>query len=58
MNKAFLILLAGVAIGLLIAPEKGSETLKKLMNGLKEYGDDAKDKAENLLDKGRNAFQA
>ena len=57
MNKTFLILLTGVAIGLLIAPEKGSDTLKKFINGLKGYGEDAKDKAEDLVDTGRNAFK-
>jgi len=41
MNKTFLVLLAGVAIGLLLAPEKGSETLKKVVDGFKSFGEDA-----------------
>ena len=49
MNRIFLTLLAGIAIGLLLAPEKGSETLKKVINGLKNYIDDANQKAQDLI---------
>lgn len=38
-------LAAGAAVGLLLAPDKGSETWKKLMEGL----DDIKDKAVDEL---------
>jgi hypothetical protein len=31
MKTIFFVLLSGVAVGLLLAPEKGSETWKKLM---------------------------
>ena len=33
MNKTFLTLLVGIGIGILIAPAKGSETWKKLVDG-------------------------
>ncbi|HVG41238.1 MAG TPA: YtxH domain-containing protein [Chitinophagaceae bacterium] len=43
MAKALMLVLAGIAIGILIAPDKGSETLKKVTNRLDDYTDEAKD---------------
>ena len=53
--------LVGIAIGILIAPDKGSATRKKLAGKLSNFGDDAedylsgavnnvKDKAEDIAD--------
>jgi gas vesicle protein len=61
MNSAKVItgILAGVVIGLLIAPAKGSETRKKLsktVNDLSDYLQDtidaARDEVNDLADKG------
>jgi len=40
MNKFFLTLTAGIAIGILLAPAKGSETRKKLRDSLDELKDE------------------
>jgi gas vesicle protein len=56
MNKILLSLLAGVAIGVLLAPDKGSETLKKVRNRLNDYKDDAQDQAEELAGKAKSVF--
>ena len=48
MNKILWGLLAGVAIGVLLAPDKGSETIKKLRDRLNDYKDQAKDQADEL----------
>jgi gas vesicle protein len=53
MNKTMITLLAGVAIGLLVAPDKGSETFKRFTNGLKGLKDQASKEAENLYDTGK-----
>ncbi len=37
MKKILFVLLTGVAIGMLLAPEKGSETWKKLVDGLDDF---------------------
>lgn len=47
MNKTLVALLAGIAVGILIAPAKGSETRKKIKKGLDGLGEgilDLKDK--------------
>ena len=40
-------LAAGAALGLLFAPEKGSETRDKLGQSLKDFGDSIKEAAVN-----------
>jgi gas vesicle protein len=57
MNKILLSLLAGVAIGLIVAPDKGSETLRKVREGFDDAKDKASDAAEDLWQKGSKAFR-
>ena len=52
MNRFLMTLLAGVAIGLLIAPAKGSETWRRFVDGLDDYKDKVSDKAEDLYETG------
>ena len=56
MNKILYSLLAGVVVGLLLAPDKGSETLRKLRTRFNEYRDQAEDQADELAGKARKAF--
>jgi len=57
MNRFLMTLLAGVAIGLLVAPAKGSETWRKLVNGINDYKDQVSDEANDLLDSGAQAIK-
>ncbi|HVY75613.1 MAG TPA: YtxH domain-containing protein [Puia sp.] len=53
MNKTLLTLLIGIGIGILIAPDKGSETWKKLVDGINDLKDKVEDEAEELGKKAR-----
>lgn len=57
MNDSFKTMLAfiggaaaGVAIGILLAPDKGSETRKKILSKAKDLGDDLSDAAMDKYD--------
>ncbi len=54
MKKLLFILATGIAVGLLIAPEKGSDTWKKLMDGLDDIKDKAEDEINDLIGKGKS----
>ena len=53
MNKTLITLLLGIGIGILIAPDKGSETWKKLADCLNDYKDKLGDEAEELGEKAK-----
>jgi len=57
MNKTVLTLLAGVVLGLLLAPDKGSETLRKIRNRVKDLKDQATDHANDLVEKGKEVYR-
>jgi gas vesicle protein len=54
MKKVLLILLAGVAVGMLLAPEKGSETWNKIVDGLDDIKDKAIDEINSLVGKSKD----
>jgi gas vesicle protein len=58
MNKTLLVLLLGVGIGLLVAPDKGSVTLRRLKDRLGDLGDKAEDEADQLVGQGKKAYKA
>jgi gas vesicle protein len=57
MNRFLTTLLAGVAIGILIAPAKGSETWKRFTKGLDEYKDKVSDEANDIYESGADAVK-
>ncbi len=52
MNKTLLLILTGVAAGLLLAPRRGSETWQKIVDGFEGLKDRVSDNAEDLMDEG------
>jgi len=50
MKKVFYLLLTGVAIGMLIAPGKGSDTWQKITEYLDDLGSKVKNTVNDLVD--------
>ena len=53
MKKALYLILAGVAIGILVAPDKGSETWRKLKDGFDDWKEGAMDQINDLVTQGK-----
>ena len=53
MNKTLITLLVGIGIGILIAPDKGSETWKKLVDGINDLKDRIEDEADEPGEKAK-----
>jgi hypothetical protein len=54
MKKAFWLIMAGIGIGILIAPDKGSETWKKITDSLDDLKEKARKNMDDLSDKSKN----
>lgn len=57
MNKILLGLLAGIAIGIALAPEKGSVTREKLRKGFDDLKNKAGDAAKEFADEVDKGFE-
>lgn len=57
MNKILLGLLAGIAIGIAIAPEKGSKTRQKFREGFDDFKRKATDAAKDFADEVDKGFE-
>jgi gas vesicle protein len=53
MKKALYLILAGVAIGIFLAPDKGSETWRKVKNGFDDLKEGAMDQINELVSQGK-----
>ena len=58
MNKILLAVLAGVGIGMLLAPDKGSATRKKLTGKFNDLKDQAKDGIDDLADNAKDVINS
>lgn len=58
MAKALMLLLAGVAIGILIAPKKGEDTRRKITNRLEDIGDEAEGLVKDASSKIKSKLQS
>ena len=54
MKGLLFVLLAGVAVGMLLAPEKGSKSLNKLMDGLDDVKKKTLDEIDSLVSQGKD----
>lgn len=54
MKNVLFVLLAGVALGILLAPDKGSKSWNKLVDGLDDVKKKTMDEIDNLVSKGKD----
>jgi len=54
MKNVLFVLLAGVALGMLLAPDKGSKTWGKLVDSLDDVKKKTLDEIDNLVTKGKD----
>jgi len=54
MKNVLFVLLAGVALGMLLAPDKGSKTWGKLVDSLDDVKKKTMDEIDNLVSKGKD----
>ncbi len=54
MKKAFWLIMVGIAIGILVAPDRGSETRKKITDNLDDLKDKARSRMDDLVDRGKD----
>jgi gas vesicle protein len=54
MKKAICLILAGLAIGILVAPDKGSETWRKIKDGFDDWKEGAMDQFNDLVSQGKD----
>jgi gas vesicle protein len=57
MNKTLLTLVVGIGIGLLVAPDKGSRTWKRLKDGFSDLKDDAEEELDEMLHSGKKILK-
>ncbi|MEO7046151.1 MAG: hypothetical protein ABI091_12650 [Ferruginibacter sp.] len=57
MNKTFLTLLLGIGIGILLAPAKGSDTWRSIVDGFDDYMDKAEEEGEDVLEQGEKLLK-
>ncbi len=57
MNKTLITLIAGIAIGLMVAPAKGSDTWRKLKDGFNDFKEDAEEEADHLTHQGKKELK-
>lgn len=56
MKRAFYLILAGICIGILAAPRKGSETRKKLKKEFQDWTEETLDQTGDRGSQRNNAF--
>jgi gas vesicle protein len=57
MKKVLYLILTGVAIGILVAPEKGSETWRKIKDGFNDWMEGAKDQINDIVSQGKDLVE-